>query len=329
MIIKHRSKPRIILQLEALLQRLPDYHPKLPIINEDYTKRMAGYKGEQSIDYPLSYLNDHTFFIFHNLRLKTEKHYFQMDTLLLTHKMAIILEVKNFSGTIHFDPKFKQLIQTKDGKEVAYSYPLTQVDRQKLNFQEWLRIHKIENLEIHSLVVISNPYTIISTSPGNYHTHHKVIHKEELPTKIYDLEKSSGSTKMEERTLKKLMKLLLKNHTEGDSTILDRFELNDNDILKGVFCPICRVQLMVRLKGNWLCSECGAKDKLAHLKAIGDYQLLIKPTITNSELRDFLKIHSSDTANRLLKTLNLRSTGETKHRMYYLDNLNHVKRKQL
>ncbi|MCM3410369.1 hypothetical protein [Metabacillus litoralis] len=72
MILKSRTKPRIILQLEALLPRIPNFHPTLPLITEDYNKRMAGYKGEQSVDYPLSYLDEKNYFIFHHLRLKTD-----------------------------------------------------------------------------------------------------------------------------------------------------------------------------------------------------------------------------------------------------------------
>lgn len=321
MILKHRTKPRIILQLEALLPRIPEFHPALPIITEDYKKRMAGYRGEQSIDYPLSYLDEKNYFIFHHLRLKTNKHFFQMDTLIFTNKMAIILEIKNFSGTIYFDPKFKQLIQTKDGKEIAYTYPLTQLERQKSNLKEWLRMNRLENIAIQSLVVISNPYTIISTSPEDHHIHHKVIHKEELPTKILQLEKSTNSNQLEAKDLKKIVKLLLKNHTEGDRPILEKFDIKESDLLRGVFCPKCDNLPMERLKGNWFCPCCGAKDKLAHAKAVEDYQLLIKATISNRELRDFLQIRSPATATRLLHSMNLRSTGKNKTRMYYLDRL--------
>ncbi|MFV2050365.1 NERD domain-containing protein [Metabacillus litoralis] len=326
MILKSRTKPRIILQLEALLPRIPNFHPTLPLITEDYNKRMAGYKGEQSVDYPLSYLDEKNYFIFHHLRLKTDKHFFQMDTLIFTNKMAIILEIKNFSGTIYFDPKFKQLIQTKDGKELAYAYPLTQLDRQKANLKEWLRINKLEDIAIQSLVVISNPYTIISTSPEDHHIHHTVIHKEELPNKILQLEKSKITNKLEEKALRKIFKLLLKKHTEGDASILEKYDIKESDLLKGVFCPKCSVLPMDRLKGNWFCPYCGEKNKHAHVKAVKDYRLLIKSTISNRELRDFLKFDSADTATRLFQTMNLRSTGKNKTRIYFLDSLENGKR---
>lgn len=321
MIIKHRTKPRTLLQLEALLPRLPEFHPARPLIMEDYNKRMAGYNGEQSIDYPLSYLDEKKYFILHHLRLKGEKHFFQIDTLIFTDKIAIILEVKNFSGTIYFDPKFRQLIQTKAGKEIAYAYPLTQLETQRYQLENWMRSNKLASIEIKSLVVISNPYTIISTAPKDHRIHHKVIHKEELPTKILQLEKSTSSNKMEDKALKKIFRYLLKKHTEGESSFLDRFDIKVSDLLKGVICQKCDALPMERLKGNWFCPRCRTKDKYAHVKAVEDYQLLIKSTISNKELREFLKISSSATATRLLHSMNLPRKGENKTTIYYLDSL--------
>lgn len=48
MIVKER-------QLEALFRRLPAHHPKRDMIVESLAKHKAGYKGEQAINYPLSF----------------------------------------------------------------------------------------------------------------------------------------------------------------------------------------------------------------------------------------------------------------------------------
>lgn len=89
MIIKKREIPLQILKLLALLQRIPSHHQKFPLIQEDLAKYSAGFKGELSIDYPLSFLSEEKYFIFHVLRLKdNQNHHFQIDSLLLS---------KNFS----------------------------------------------------------------------------------------------------------------------------------------------------------------------------------------------------------------------------------------
>ncbi|WP_264196046.1 nuclease-related domain-containing protein [Metabacillus niabensis] len=86
MILKEREITRIILQLEGLLFRLPHQHSKLSLITEEVNKRRAGFKGEKAIDYSLSFLDEKDYYIFHDLRLKTKKHFFQLDTLILTKK---------------------------------------------------------------------------------------------------------------------------------------------------------------------------------------------------------------------------------------------------
>jgi hypothetical protein len=75
-------------------------------IKGDLAKSFAGYRGENSIDYPLSSLPDKKYFIFHDLRLPYKNQFFQIDTLLASTKHFVILEVKNIAGTVYFDSDF-------------------------------------------------------------------------------------------------------------------------------------------------------------------------------------------------------------------------------
>lgn len=104
MIVKKRKVPLAIRKLRALTYRLPPNHPKLPLIMNDLKKREAGYKGECSIDFPLSFLEPKSYFIFHDLRLQDQSRFFQLDTLLISKKFALIIEVKNMAGSLYFDP---------------------------------------------------------------------------------------------------------------------------------------------------------------------------------------------------------------------------------
>ena len=287
MIIKKRKIPRSIEQLQALTQRIPPYHPKIPLITEDLKKKTAGYKGERSLDFPLGFLEHRNFNIFHDLRLEDESRFFQIDSLLTTRKMNLILEVKNIAGTIYFDPIFKQLIRTKDGEETAFPYPLTQLERQESQLRDWLRKNRLPAMPIFSLVVISNPQTIIRTSPEHFNLSHKVIHRDHLPTKINQIESSLKGPTITEKELKKVSRLLLKNHIEADFSILERFQISSDDILKGVICPKCNHLPLARVHGNWYCPQCNSKSKDAHIQALKDYQLLFGSYITNSKLRGF------------------------------------------
>ena len=76
---------------------------------------------------------------------------------------------------------------------------------------------------------------------------------------------------------------------------------------------------MMRKWGKWLCGSCSFISRDAHFTALRDYALLIKPTITNRELRTFLHVESEYVATRLLNSLNVPYTGSTKDRVYHLN----------
>ncbi|SFE88656.1 nuclease-related domain-containing protein [Alteribacillus iranensis] len=103
MIIKPRKVPLHLRKLRALERRLPHSHPKRPEIERDTAKWSAGYKGEQSIDDPLTFLPPHDFRILHDLHLYDGSHYFQIDTLIISSCFLLIIEVINISGTLIFD----------------------------------------------------------------------------------------------------------------------------------------------------------------------------------------------------------------------------------
>ena len=175
--------------------------------------------------------------------------------------MGLILEVKNIAGTIYFDPIFKQLIRTKDGKETAFPYPITQLERQESQLKEWFRKNGLKEMPIFSLVVISNPQTIIRTPPENLKLSHKVIHRDFLPTKIIQIENSIDTQVLQEKDLKKLSRLLLKYHCEADFTILERYQITKDEVLPGVICPNCQHIPLARVHGYWHCPHCNSKNK--------------------------------------------------------------------
>ncbi|MDQ7861687.1 nuclease-related domain-containing protein [Peribacillus frigoritolerans] len=66
-------------------------------------------------------MNRKSYYIFHDLRLQDQSRFFQLDTLLISKKYALIIEVKNIAGAIYFDPHFNQLIRTIEGKRNGLS----------------------------------------------------------------------------------------------------------------------------------------------------------------------------------------------------------------
>ncbi|WP_064092947.1 nuclease-related domain-containing protein [Rossellomorea aquimaris] len=318
MIVKERKYPRTLQKLDALLKRLHSQHPKIPLIQEEWKKRKAGYKGEASIDYPLSFLDPSEYFIFHDLRLQDTNSYFQIDTLILSKKFFLIIEVKNLAGTIFFDSVFNQLIQLKDGQETAFSDPTIQIQRQENQLKKWLVDKGIPLVPISSIVVISNDRTIIKSSPEDKYLNEKVIHRHLLPQKIDKIKTSKIGNSLSDKQTKKVIRLLKKHHNEANYSILKRFNLTKEDLLPGVFCGNCDYAPLERRHGTWFCPRCLIKDSKAHLQALKDYELLISPTISNQELRSYLCIPSTYVASRILKAMNLPQIGNNKGRKYTL-----------
>ncbi|MGG4491346.1 nuclease-related domain-containing protein [Metabacillus idriensis] len=321
--IKKELKVSIKIQkLQALLRRLPLHHLMRTKIEEEYAKSMAGYRGELSMDYHLRPLFNKEFLVLHDIRLLSEQ-YFQMDIIILTKRYVLILEVKNMSGTLCFDQTFKQLIRTINGREEAFPDPIIQVRRQQKSLRKWLSDYNFPELPIHSFIVISNPTAILKTIPAYSETVlKKVIHAASLQEKIESLAFRYKDDLITVKDLNKLSRLLIKHHTPYDPDLLNQFQLNRSELIMGVHCTQCSAVPMMKISGSWVCRKCMFTAKEAYLESLNDYALLLGPTITNKEMRQFLKISSLSSASKLLSALDLPYTGTFKNRKYHLPSLN-------
>jgi Nuclease-related domain len=318
LIAKQRKIPIRIKIDEALLRRLPKNHPKRPEIEEDVLKRRAGYKGEQIVDFYLSLLPEKDYIIFNDLRLPYKNSHFQMDTLLLSSSFMLILEVKNISGTLMFDRTFNQLIRISDDKEEGFPDPLSQVYNQHYQLKNWLKKRKTPELPIENLVVISNSSSILKVS-GNTNIFRKVCPVGDLLKRVNEISKIYHSEKLTQKEMRRLSQILLKNHSEPSYNIFQLYEISPKDIITGVQCPSCLTIPMNRKHGTWECPVCQTRSKTAHEQALQDYFLLIDSSITNKQFRDFLHLPSIHTANYLLSSMDLRSSGSTKSRKYHIN----------
>ncbi|XJZ26960.1 NERD domain-containing protein [Bacillota bacterium Lsc_1132] len=317
MIVKEREYPFRAILDEILLRRLPLIHPKRPIIAEDLRKYQSGYRGEKSLDYYLKFLPDDEYYIFQSLRLTYKNIIFQMDFLLLSAHFALIIEAKNYKGTLRFDSHFDQLIQTYQETEKAYENPVSQAKRQQSLLTKWLKDKTSLTLPIDFLVVMTNPNAILKTDPGNYEVLKKICKPHKLTDKIASTKKQHTQTPIDQKTLKKLSKLLIKHHTPPQFNILDVYKISKDEILPGVICPKCGALPMEYKPRSWHCPVCKTTSQDAHLNALHDYFLLIDHSITNAELRNFLHLPSRNAAQKILTKLNLTSTGQTKGKIYY------------
>jgi len=302
---------------EALIRRITENHPIRQALLTEFKNWMAGYHGEKSLDFHLSMLPDSDYLIFHNIRLQLGKYFFQIDILLLNAAFAIALEVKNRTGVYHFQKYLNQTILKNNGKDERIKNPVLQAKLQALKLKKWLKKHNCPDVPIHYLFVNSNQKATICVDPGQEQILRNICNSEGLVEKITQIASNNKIEKLDSKELRKMKRLILTNDTPEDPDLLDHFHLTKNDLPTGVQCPECNHLPMKYVYGTWVCPNCKCKSKTAHIQAINDYFLLIKPTITNSELRHFLHIDSPKSAHKILKSMNLYSTGTFKGRIYF------------
>jgi len=317
LIIKPCEIPIKARLLEALLCRLPTAHPKRPVLESELGKSMAGYRGEQSIDSVLAVLPEKEYLLFHDLRIPSTPYPFQLDILILSSSFFLILEVKNIAGEIYFDDDFHQLIQTKHDQAQAYDDPILQVNRQRTQLLQWLTPKRAPTIPVETLVVSANSLTIVRAK--NKEVTEKVVRRNSLALKINSLAKKHQEDILSKKELKRLTNLLLKAHTPYIPKLLTTYKISATELLTGVQCPNCRALPMKRKWGKWHCQSCSYCSSDAHLAAIRDYALLIKPAITNRELRDFLRLDSVSIATKMLRNMHIPYGGTTKGRVYHLN----------
>ncbi len=315
--VKECVVPLRIKKYEALLRRVAENHPMRPTILTEYKNWMAGYHGEKSLDFYLRMLPESNYLIFHNIRLKSGKYFFQMDFLLLTAAFALVLEVKNRTGEYLFQKYLNQTILHVNGSQERIKNPVLQARMQALKLKKWLKEHHCLDIPIHYLFVNSNQKATIRVDPGHESILAYIINSEGLIEKISQIASQNKHAKLDKKELNKVKRLLLTNDIPENPDLLERYHLCQNDLLTGVRCPGCNCLSMKYVYGTWVCPNCQCKSKTAHIQAINDYFLLIKPSITNSELRRYLHIDSPKSANKILKSMNLAFKGNLKGRIYF------------
>ncbi|MFK3939832.1 nuclease-related domain-containing protein [Alkalihalobacillus sp. NPDC078783] len=321
MTLKKRVIPWKLQQLRALERRIKTLPAKL---NEELQLYEAGYRGEQNLDYHLSFLKGDEYQILHDLRLRGENgYYFQMDCLVLTPHVLIIVEVKNMVGRFQFLDEVGQMMRTWRGEDTILPNPLNQIRRQTQQLSDWMLTHGFPLLPTESVLVFAHPSTIIHATEEGKHSLNRVIHAEGIVPRLEKIFKKfslNGRKQMLPSISRKLSEKLIQSHTPLYSPILESYNLNSQSLIKGVFCSQCNKPHMIRhsKSGRWTCKHCNQNSKTAYVQALEEYYLLIKPTISNQELRDYLQIDSNAVAYQLLRKLDVKRTHKNKHCYYHL-----------
>ena len=308
-------KPITLKQAEAAQRRLPSNHLMMAEVELKIRKLASGYKGEKTLHYFLRLLPEKNYHIFHGLRLPARDSFFQMDAHLLSPKLIILLESKNYSGTLTIEKQ--QLTQEINNTKVVYDNPISQVNRHKILLQYFFLKYQIPPIPIETVVVFTNSSSEIKIANGYHEAEKKICKAFNLLKKIDEIEKYYPKDKVDQKTIGKIKRLLLSKHTPFRSDFLKTLGIDRTDILPGVRCSDCWFIPMNYKKNKWICPVCQKISKEGSLEAINDYFLLINTSITNSELREFLQLPTRRASSYQLELLNLPSTGTKKGRVYH------------
>ncbi|WAA12088.1 nuclease-related domain-containing protein [Fervidibacillus halotolerans] len=313
MIIKPYAIPFDVLQIEALERRIPRSHPKKGQIQQELKKHMFGQQGEKEVFYQLQFLPEKHFYLFHNLRLIENERVFQIDILVLHPNFITIIEVKHFKGNISFND-IGQLVH--ESGEV-YDHPINQVEKHKLQFQNWLTYNNFPIPPIETFVVLGPATKFL---PNNTYTKHiqKLVPTSTILPTILELAQRYKKPIFRKNQIDQLCTTVQSAHTPLQKNVLTNFQIQSEDLIQGVLCPICATTVMDRIHGKWFCSACEIKEEKCHIHAFNDYYCLIKETITIKEAKQFLNIHRYDLVKYLIKKEQYKKIGKTKGTKYVL-----------
>ncbi|SDI42663.1 nuclease-related domain-containing protein [Natribacillus halophilus] len=307
-----RTFPAKIRQLEALESRLPVAHEIYPAIISEVKRARAGWRGEVSMDYYYRQLDlPRQHYFVHQLRLARNRDFFQMDTLLLTAYFFLILEIKNLTGTLTFDHEHQQLLREQE----VFADPVLQVQQQAASLKVWLQRHFGSSPPIYAYAVMTNENSILKNATP-HPLHRQIIRPPALRQILQDLFEKERYHALNAE-VNTYVSTLRTAHRPLKYRAMEKYGLDRADLKNGVFCPSCP-GMMKWWYGTWVCPRCENKSRDAHRKALDDYALLISPHISTGECQNYLGLPSINSAQRLLKKMNLPHSGGTKSRKYHL-----------
>lgn len=319
MIVKKRDKPLHLMQLQSLERRLKVNHVKQQKVELAKIRELTGLQGERKLDFPLSFLEPNKYRVLHQIRLHDQQGYFQMDSVILHQNFMLILEVKNWFGTIVFGPNHQVKRIDDIQNEEGFPNPMKQAKLQQYRLQRWIHAHNSFKLPVIYLVVIAKPSTLIQSASSKDKIPKHVIYSNQLVFEMNRLEKQFENRYISMDELNIIAQKLKQAHTPKSNDVLKNFNIDQTELIKGVACPKCKGIPMDRIYKKWLCPFCKYKSTYAHIAALNDYLLLINDRVTNGQMREFLLIDSPYVMKYLLKRASCNYSGNTKGRYYTLE----------
>ena len=250
-------------KLQALLKkRLPaDVKEQ---IQQDIQKIKAGDYGEKQVRFTLSqsYM---PMYILHDVYLKQENFTAQIDFLVITRKLILVIECKNYASDVRID-KNGQFILIRDGAKQGFSDPTEQNRR---HADMICRLRPELKKRCVPLVVFTNEKSILRLNTAPESIKNQVLKSDKLVNHIRTLHETMHVSELSDSEMKKYADFFLHLHTENPVDYTAKYQKYltppkaKTPQKSELSCPHCKKPVRKGAYG-WYCSgKCGMKiDKV-------------------------------------------------------------------
>lgn len=311
MIYKKRSEPLALIGLQSLVNRLNRNNKQFTNFEEDLRKRKAGFGGEMNFDKHITeYRPPYPHGFLHDVCLKHNGIYFQMDSILIRPDRIVIFEIKNLGGKLTVKANPTQFIQDNNGVRKVIQSPIIELERKKIFMEGWL---KERGVAIPIIGMIGLAYTNELFIEGETGTSIAFTH--ELPITLYN--SPVAQELFNKHQISKIANDIKNAHQEYNPFPLSKtMQIVSEEIMPGVICPNCNYRGMKWTQRKWNCAKCSFNETDCHIPLLDDWFYLIDNKINNRQFRAFSYIEDRSIAKRLLKKSHLTMVGQRSSSFY-------------
>ncbi|WP_423189018.1 nuclease-related domain-containing protein [Alkalibacterium sp. f15] len=258
MIIKEREEPYALKVMTSLNNRMTLTQKQ----KNYYSSLVKGLEGEKQFDSMIAQLSCNYFYL-KDLTLKTNRTYFQVDSLLIKDNTVHLYEVKNYEGEYTLEDN--KLINFSSNKEILN--PAIQLERSSTLLRQLLDDRGID-LKLDSHIVFVNPEFILYQSsrhqsfilPGMLRKHLNEINRENQF--LSDNNREYAGILCGEHLL--------------ETPYTDLPDYSFETLEKGFLCFKCSEEIKELTGRKSICRKCGYKEaaRIAVLRHVHEYFLL-------------------------------------------------------
>lgn len=303
--------------LKAALRRLPANYPERSYLEKELHNIEAGIRGENRLRKKfIEYYSNEKYEILWDVNLALENWFVQIDGLLLTERVAIIIESKNISGDLYFDNVTDEFYRIDNmGLKTVMDNPAIQVEKHIRFLGAWFNNYSI-GLPVEGLLVFTAKQSALKNLPNNT----PVCRIHYMVEKLFKIMKSHPTPVYTQNSLNNFRQLIEKNQTPyKQKPISLHYSIKQTEFIKGIYCNFCDVPTVERRQQTWYCRQCGARNNTALLEAVREYFAIIGGPVTNKSIREFTGFNDRHIVKRLLTSYGFQAKGKTKNRRYFIE----------